>query len=111
MSNKWQENLIDVIDLGNQPLADTLIEKNLNKKVRKYPLKLLRSPTLGYAQLNYVVPGEKVYHPNYPYRPGITKEILMHYNDQVKENIKNLKLQDGNLVVDVGSNDGSLLSI
>ena len=70
----------------------------------------MRSPTLGYAQLSYVVPGKKVYHPNYPYRPGITKEILMHYNDQVKENIKNLNLQDGNLVVDVGSNDGSLLS-
>lgn len=106
-----KKNLIDVIDLGNQPLADTLIEKkDLNKKVRKYPLKLLRSPTLGYAQLSYVVPGKKVYHPNYPYRPGITKEILMHYNDQVKENIKNLNLQDGNLVVDVGSNDGSLLS-
>jgi len=106
-----KKNLIEVIDLGNQPLADSLIEKkNLNKKEKKYPLKLLRSPTLGYAQLSYVVPGEKVYHPNYPYRPGITKEILMHYNDQVKENIKKLNLQKGDLVVDIGSNDGSLLS-
>ena len=68
-----KKNLIEVIDLGNQPLADSLIEKkNLNKKEKKYPLKLLRSPTLGYAQLSYVVPGEKVYHPNYPYRPGTT---------------------------------------
>jgi hypothetical protein len=106
-----KKNLIEVIDLGNQPLADSLIEKkNLNKKEKKYPLKLLRSPTLGYAQLSYVVPGEKVYHPNYPYRPGITKEILMHYEDQVKENIKKLNLQKGDLVVDIGSNDGSLLS-
>lgn len=106
-----KKNLIEVIDLGNQPLADSLIEKkNLDKKEKKYPLKLLRSPTLGYAQLSYVVPGEKVYHPNYPYRPGITKEILMHYNDQVKENIKKLNLQKGDLVVDIGSNDGSLLS-
>lgn len=106
-----KKNLVEVIDLGNQPLADSLIEKkNLNKKEKKYPLKLLRSPTLGYAQLSYVVPGEKVYHPNYPYRPGITKEILMHYNDQVKENIKKLNLQKGDLVVDIGSNDGSLLS-
>jgi hypothetical protein len=106
-----KKNLIEVIDLGNQPLADSLIEKkNLNKKEKKYPLKLLRSPTLGYAQLSYVVPGEKVYHPNYPYRPGITKEILMHYSDQVKENIKKLNLQKGDLVVDIGSNDGSLLS-
>lgn len=106
-----KKNLIDVIDLGNQPLADSLIKKkDLNKKEKKYPLKLLRSPTLGYAQLNYIVPGEEVYHPSYPYRPGITKEILMHYNDQVKENIKRLKLQKGDLVIDVGSNDGSLLS-
>ena len=34
----------------------------------------------------------------------------MHYNDQVKENIKKLNLQKGDLVVDIGSNDGSLLS-
>ena len=106
-----KKNLIDVIDLGNQPLADSLIKKkDLNKKEKKYPLKLLRSPTLGYAQLNYIVPEGEVYHPNYPYRPGITKEILMHYSDQVKENIKRLKLQKGDLVIDVGSNDGSLLS-
>lgn len=105
-----KKNLIEAIDLGNQPLADSLIEKkDLNKKEKKYPLKLLRSPTLGYAQLSYVVPGEKVYHPHYPYRPGITKEILMHYNDQVKENIKMLNLKKGDLVVDIGSNDGSLL--
>lgn len=106
-----KQNLIDVIDLGNQPLADTLIKKkDLNKKIKTFPLKLLRSPTLGYAQLNYVVSGKEVYHPNYPYRPGITKEILIHYNDQVKENIKKLKLKKNNLIVDVGSNDGSLLS-
>ena len=105
-----KNNLKEVIDLGDQPLADSLIEKkNLNKKEKKYPLKLLRSPTLGYGQLSYVVPGKKVYHPNYPYRPGITKEILMHYSDQVKENINKLKLKKGDLVVDVGSNDGSLL--
>lgn len=105
-----KKNLIEAIDLGYQPLADSLIEKkDLNKKEKKYPLKLFRSPMLGYAQLSYVVPGEKVYHPSYPYRPGITKEILVHYNDQVKENIKRLKLQKGDLVVDVGSNDGSLL--
>ena len=105
-----KKNLVDSIDLGKQPLADSLLEKkDLNKKETKYPLKLLRSPTLGYGQLSYVVPGNKVYHPNYPYRPGITKEILMHYNDQVKENIKQLKLKKGDLIVDIGSNDGSLL--
>ena len=106
-----KKNLIDVIDLGNQPLADTLIKRSdLNVKEKFYPLKLLRSPDLGYAQLNYVVSSKKVYHPKYPYRPGITKEILVHYKDQVKENIKKLNLSKNSLVADIGSNDGSLLN-
>ena len=105
-----RKNLIEVVDLGNQPLADTLIEKkNFYKTEKKYPLKLLRSPDLGYAQLSHVVSGVKVYHPNYPYRPGITREILSHYNEQIKENIKSLNINRRSLVLDIGSNDGSQL--
>ena len=64
---------------------------------------------MGYAQLSHVVSGVKVYHPNYPYRPGITREILSHYNEQIKENIKSLNINRRSLVLDIGSNDGSQL--
>ena len=36
------------------------------------------------TQLNYVVSGKKVYHKNYPYRPGITKSLKDYQNPEVK---------------------------
>jgi len=105
-----EDNLVEVINLGNQPLSDTLLEqKDLNKKEKTYPLKILRSPTLGHSQLNFIVPGNELYHPNYPYRPGITKEIIDHHTEQAIKNKKRYELNDADLVVDIGSNDGTLL--
>ncbi len=105
-----KENLIDVVDLGNQPLSDTLLTKEkLNLGEKLYPLKILRSPTLGHSQLNYIVPQEELYHPDYPYRPGITKEIILYHTEQAKENKKKYNLKDYDLIVDIGSNDGTLL--
>lgn len=105
-----KDNLVELIDLGNQPLSDTLIEKkNLNNEEKYFPLKILRSPTLGHSQLNYIVPHEELYHPEYPYRPGITKEIIEHHSEQAKKNKQKYKLNENELVVDIGSNDGTLL--
>ncbi len=107
-----QNNLKSFIDLGNQPLSDTLLDKNdlLKKNEKLYPLKILRSPTLGHSQLSYIVPQDELYHLDYPYRPGITKEIVDHHKDQSKQNIQNLKIKKNSLVADIGSNDGTLLN-
>lgn len=106
-----EDNLLEVIDLGNQPLSDTLVEKkDLNKDEKYFPLKILRSPTLGHSQLSFIVPHNDLYHPDYPYRPGITKEIIDHHTRQAKYNKMKYKLNDNQLVVDIGSNDGTLLS-
>lgn len=107
-----KKNLKEFIDLGDQPLSDTLLEeKDLKKSIeKKYPLKILRSPTLGHSQLSFVVPNKELYHLNYPYRPGITKEIVDHHKDQSKINISKFKIQKKSLVVDIGSNDGTLLN-
>lgn len=105
-----KKNLLEVIDLGLQPLSDTLIEeKDIEKKEKLYPLKIYRSPLLGHSQLSYIVPSDELYHPDYPYRPGITKEIIEHHTEQAVKNKKNLKLNEGDLIVDIGSNDGTLL--
>lgn len=106
-----EKNLIEVIDLGDQPLSDTLIEHSeLKKKEKFFPLKIMRSPTLGHTQLSHVVPQNELYHLDYPYRPGITKEIVEHHSEQAKFNIEKYKIDKGSLVVDIGSNDGTLLN-
>ena len=100
-----------VIDLGHQPLCDSLLnEEQLKLPEKTFPLRLYRSKSLGHGQLDYVVPGDEVYFPEYPYRPGITKEVVEHHKGRSDEAIKKYGISTGSFVVDIGSNDGTLLS-
>jgi len=104
-------DLEEVLDLGFQPLGDSLLTKDqLNQPETYYPLKLMRSKSLGHSQLSYVVPGNLVYHMEYPYMCGVTAEVVKHHNEQAKKNTKFLNLKKNSLIVDVGSNDGTLLN-
>ena len=46
---------------------------------------------MGHSQLSFIVPNKELYHLNYPYRPGITEEIVDHHKDQSKINISKFK--------------------
>ena len=82
-----------IINLGRQPLADTLLKKKLpSNKVKRYPLAFYRCLSCGLTQLNYVVSGKKVYHKNYPYRPGITNEVVEHHSNRADEAIKRFNI-------------------
>lgn len=105
-----RDDLEFVIDLGHQPLCDSVLDKKqLNFPEKTYPLRFYRSKSLGHAQIDYIVPNEEVYFPEYPYRPGITKEVQMHHLQRSTEMIKNFKIPQNSLIVDIGSNDGTLL--
>src|SRR5215510_8702589 len=62
------------------------------------------------AQLDYIVPGDVVYHPDYPYRSGITKELETYQRAFASGVVKELGIAPGSLCVDIGSNDGTLLT-
>ncbi len=100
-----------IIDLGHQPLCDTLLSKDeLNKPETTYPLRMLWCEKCTCVQLDYCVSGKLVYHPDYPYRSGITKE-LANYQKNISESlIKKYNLTSKDLVIDIGSNDGTLLT-
>ena len=51
----------------------------------------------------------QVYHLDYPYLPGITKTVDNEQLDLSDYLSKELDLKKDELVVDIGSNDGSLL--
>jgi hypothetical protein len=106
-----RNDLEEVLDLGFQPLGDSLLTKDqLNQPETYYPLKLLRSKSLGHSQLSYIVPGNLVYHMEYPYKCGVTAEVVMHHREQSSKNIKALNLKKNSLIIDIGSNDGTLLN-
>jgi len=62
------------------------------------------------AQIDYCVDGSLVYHPNYPYKSGVTKELVEYQSGISTSLTSKYNLQKGDLVVDIGSNDGTLLS-
>jgi hypothetical protein len=105
------QGLKSVLDLGHQPLCDSLPnDAQLKQAEARYPLHQLWCPNCTLSQLNYVVPGEVVYHQNYPYRSGITRELATYQDELAGEAIDQLGLKPGDLVADIGSNDGTLLS-
>ncbi len=100
-----------ILDLGYQPLSDTLLsEETLNLPETSYPLRMMWCEKCSVVQLDYCVDGKKVYHPGYPYRPGITKEIVEYQKNMSVSLVKQYNLTSKDLVVDIGSNDGTLLA-
>ncbi|MBI2049666.1 class I SAM-dependent methyltransferase [Candidatus Roizmanbacteria bacterium] len=104
-------NLFEAIDLGFQPPCGTLLtEKTLRDPETYYPLRLMICPDSGLGQLDYVL-GSKVCFPaDYTYRPGISAPLREHLERLADETISKNKVTPGSLVVDIGSNDGTLLS-
>lgn len=98
-----------VFSLGKQPLANNLLA-SLKEKDTLFPLELVECGHCGLIQLNYIVPKEKMFD-NYFYIPSIAKTYLKHFDDLSKKMIAMLKLQKGDLVVDIGGSDGSLLQM
>jgi SAM-dependent methyltransferase len=103
-------NLELVLDVGHQPLCDSLLTKEqLDAPETFYPLRLLRCPDCTLAQLDYVVDGSTVYHPDYPYRTGVTKELVEYQLAMAAALAQRYGIGAADLVVDIGSNDGTLL--
>lgn len=100
-----------VLDLGHQPLCDSLLTKELlDKPETTYPLRMYWCEECSLVQIDYCVEGSVVYHPNYPYRTGVTKELVEYLKTMSKSLIEKYKLKSNDLVIDIGSNDGTLLS-
>jgi hypothetical protein len=104
-------NLHLILDLGHQPLCDTLLTKDmLNKPEKTYPLRMMWCEDCTGVQIDYCVDGKEVFHPDYPYRSGISKPLADYQRDIGLSLIKKYNLNLDDLVIDVGSNDGTLLS-
>ena len=103
-------NLVEVMKLGDQPLSNSLIKKTSdNNKIQKYPINIVRCDECTLLQIDYIVDQNQVYHPDYPYLPGITPTVDREQKELCDYLFENLKLSNEDLVVDIGSNDGSLL--
>lgn len=75
-----------------------------------YPLELLQCQTCTLVQLSCVVDPKVIFYPGYPYSTGNTGALRENFK-QLAEEVRGLvDLGSEELVVDIGSNDGTLLS-
>ena len=76
-----------------------------------YPAELLFCPKCKLVQLSCIVDPGVLFPPGYPYTSGTTRILHTNFAEMVQDCKKNvIKVDIDDLVVDIGSNDGTLLS-
>jgi hypothetical protein len=75
-----------------------------------FPTELLACPRCHLVQLGYAVEPQLLFPPDYPYTSGSTRVLRENFADLYRETTGLLAPDRGTLVVDIGSNDGTLLS-
>lgn len=105
------KNLFEAIDLGHQPPCDALLTKEtINQPEVYYPLRLMICPESGLAQLDYVVDNKIMYPAKYPYRAGVSEPLRVYLQTFASSMVNRFKITPQSLCVDIGCNDGTLLS-
>jgi hypothetical protein len=75
-----------------------------------YPAMMLLCRKCSLAQLGCIVDPQILFPPEYPYTSGTTKILRENFAEMYEEASAMLPLSREDLVVDIGSNDGTLLS-
>lgn len=97
------------LDLGFHPHSDQF-RVSLDEPEDHYPLRLVRCRGCGFVQLDYVVPPSELYQQDYLYESSITETGNAHWTELAGTVSNKLGLVAGDGVIDIGSNDGTLLS-
>ncbi len=101
-------NLKKLFSLGN--LCFTGKFPSENKNIEKKPITLVICKNCELVQLGHNFDLKYLYGPDYGYRTGINKTMLNHVGRVVNILSKKTKLKKNDLVLDIASNDGSLLN-
>lgn len=87
-----------------QPIGTQPVEQS------SYPAQWLYCSKCNLVQLGAIVDPEILFPPEYAYTSSTTKVLRENFAELYKESRKLLNLQKDDLIVDIGSNDGNLLS-
>src|SRR5688572_17393751 len=74
-----------------------------------YPAEVLRCSKCTLVQLGLVVDPAILFPPSYPYTSGTTRILRENFAELCREATPLVGIKENDLVVDVGSNDGTLL--
>ncbi len=106
-----KKDLSKILSLGYLPAVNNYysIKGNKNEEIF-FPAELMYSKSSKLVQLSTIVNKEIIFPKSYPYTSSTTKILRENFKELFKECEKKLNLKKNNLVIDIGSNDGNLLS-
>jgi hypothetical protein len=103
-------SLREILDFGNSPLADVLLdEEDLAREDLRYPLKLVFCPACALVQITENVPPEILYGGNYPYYTSVNRTMVEHFTKSAEAILARHPLDANSLVIEAASNDGCML--
>ena len=103
--------LDDVLSLGYMPPVNQMVGIGQVPRQQPWlPTNLLHCRDCDLVQLGLAVDPVIIFPPEYPYTSGTTKLLRDNFADLQRESAAMLGLGSDDLVVDIGSNDGTLLS-
>jgi len=99
-----------ILKLNDTPLEEQFVdESNKHIEQKSYPLELAICNNCGYVHLPHVVNPEDSY-VDYLYKSGVTPGLRSHYDEYAKKIVTKYNIKKNSLIVDLGSNDGSMLA-
>ncbi|MBI3601362.1 MAG: class I SAM-dependent methyltransferase [Candidatus Omnitrophica bacterium] len=108
------KRLIPILHLGHQSLTG-FFPKTKDQDVASGPLELVKcddsqgAKHCGLLQLKHSYESTALYGQGYGYRSSLNKSMVSHLHAKVKKIVDMELLKPGDLVIDIGSNDGTLL--
>lgn len=104
--------LKEVLDLGEQVLTG-VFPKDKDLNITSGPLILVKcfgdGEECGLLQLKHSYDLSEMYGENYGYRSGLNESMVRHLHKKVKKILSQIEISDGDLIIDIGSNDSTTL--
>ncbi|OGM10770.1 methyltransferase [Candidatus Woesebacteria bacterium RBG_16_36_11] len=107
-------NLKRVINLGRMGL--TGIFPSQTSKILTGPLEVVKcvksgpDKVCGLVQLRHSYNQKIIYGKNYGYRSGLNRSMIDHLHELVENLSKYVSYKDSDMIIDIGSNDGTMLN-
>jgi SAM-dependent methyltransferase len=105
------DRLENVLPLRPTPIGDWYLPAGQNPgSLETHPLDLNLCQSCGHAQLSALVDPGEIYS-NYLYTTAVSLGLTDHFREYADTVCRKLNLSANSLVVDIGSNDGTLLRV
>ena len=105
------ENLEMILSLGLIPPVNQMTKIDQKPKEQIFfPTEIYYSQVSKLVQLGITVDQKILFPKEYPYTSSTTKILRENFSELSEEVFSNFKISEEDLVIDIGSNDGNLLS-